>query len=482
MKQALIKLTLLHERAKGADSEFFTYIDALPKTLESPVFWTSKELDDWLEGTNLHGEVAIKIQQWRDEWDYMTSVTQLAAIAVDIAATSFEDYKWACGIFMSRAFPAHIVYGDTPANNGLSMLVPVVDSLNHVPTTPVLWNCSSKSGFTFSVCGNVAAGHEVFNNYGPKGNEELLLGYGFCTEDTRPFDFVLLKLAFPAQMRSLPDLIGLGKSILNDKNDSDKISVVFRLELNKSLDEKLVALFGAMTRLDNFKNQKGLKAMRVTGLMALKTALTQKLTKLTGAVATSENIDRLNPDSRPYKFKSALIYRESQQAILEENIKNCDSLIQETLSSVPKLFQLDLKTVLRNKDGYFSSVVDCIKAGFGMEKVKEFQQYGLSEEVLSLVVAYERIKGESSRYFNTSLFTQTDKNEVVNDEIKESYESFYEDYVKQLLETSEDVSEEVYSVFGANRNEWTKDIVVKAGQFVETFGFVNDKGNWIVLM
>ncbi|KAF5103077.1 hypothetical protein D0Z00_000055 [Geotrichum galactomycetum] len=362
------------------------------------------------------------------------------------------------------------------------MLIPVVDSLNHVPTTPVLWNCSNESGFTFSVCGNVAAGHEIFNNYGPKSNEELLLGYGFCTEDTLPFDFLLLKLAFPAHMRSLLESIDLAENIQEEEANSDKIFVVFRLELNKTLDEKLVALFGAMARPDNYNNQTGLKAMRITGLITLKQALTQKLSKLTAAIATHQNLNELNADKRAYRYKSALIYRESQQAILEASINNCDALAQETLASVPRVQQIDLKMVLQNKDGYFSAISDSIKTGFGMKKVKEFQQYGLAEEILSLVLAHERIKGETSRYFDTPLFGQATGVPEVNADIRESYESFYEGYVKQLLDTGADVSEEIYSVFGANQSKWTIDGIVEAGQFIETFGFMNEKGNWVVLM
>lgn len=482
LKQALIKLSLLHERAKGSESELATYIDALPKTLDSPVFWTQEELDNLLEGTNLHGEVPVKLKQWHDEWDYLTTTTQLASIAVDMSVTTFEDYKWACGIFMSRAFPARIVYGDTPENEGLSMLIPVVDSLNHVPTTPVLWNCSKDSGFTFSVCGNVAEGHEIFNNYGPKSNEELLLGYGFCSEETRPFDFVMLKLAFPAQMHSLLKAIGLAENIQEEKPNSDKVFVVFRLELNKTLDEKLVTLFGAMTKPDNHNNQTGLKAMRITGLITLKKALTQKLNKLTAAVATHQNPNELSSEKQTYRFKSALIYREGQQAILEASISNCDTLVQDALASVPKTQQLDLKMVLQNKDGYFSAISDSIKTGFGMKKVKEFQQYGLAEEILSLVLAYERIKGEASRYFGTPLFEQGTGVRAVNAELRDSYESFYEGYVKQLLNTGADVSEEIYNVFGANQSNWNKDLIVEAGQFIETFGFMNEKGNWVVLI
>ena len=60
---------------------------------------------------------------------------------------------------------------------------------------------------------------------------------------------------------------------------------------------------------------------------------------------------------------------------------------------------------------------------------------GWPEEILSLVLAYERIKGEASRYFGTPLFEQGAGVRAVNAELRDSYESFYEGYVKQLLNT-----------------------------------------------
>lgn len=42
------------------------------------------------------------------------------------------------------------------------------------------------------------AGEEVFNNYGPKGNDELLLGYGFCIP-SNPYSTVSLTLKTPPE-------------------------------------------------------------------------------------------------------------------------------------------------------------------------------------------------------------------------------------------------------------------------------------------
>lgn len=44
---------------------------------------------------------------------------------------------------------------------------------------------------------NILLGDEVFNNYGPKSNSELLIGYGFTIKDNLEDHFI-----FPFQLSS----------------------------------------------------------------------------------------------------------------------------------------------------------------------------------------------------------------------------------------------------------------------------------------
>ena len=53
-----------------------------------------------------------------------------------------------------------------------------------------------KGDFELSTTESTPAGEEVFNNYAPKGNEELLNGYGFCIPDN-PCDEVALRIGKP---------------------------------------------------------------------------------------------------------------------------------------------------------------------------------------------------------------------------------------------------------------------------------------------
>lgn len=69
--------------------------------------------------------------------------------------------------------------------------------------TPITWLSSpipGPSGSTPSVSFQtpqaISAGNEVFNNYGPKSNEEFLLSYGFVLDDN-PDDTLILRLGAP---------------------------------------------------------------------------------------------------------------------------------------------------------------------------------------------------------------------------------------------------------------------------------------------
>lgn len=77
------------------------------------------------------------------------------------------------------------------------VLFPVADIPNHGYDVKVEWAFDS-GRFSIDVKDGMATGSEVFNNYGPKSNDELLLGYGFCIQEN-PFDKVLLRLRPPPE-------------------------------------------------------------------------------------------------------------------------------------------------------------------------------------------------------------------------------------------------------------------------------------------
>lgn len=60
--------------------------------------------------------------------------------------------------------------------------MPGLDALNHSSNAKVEWEFGSEN-YAIMTKASLQPSHEVFNHYGPKGNAELMIGYGFCMEN-----------------------------------------------------------------------------------------------------------------------------------------------------------------------------------------------------------------------------------------------------------------------------------------------------------
>jgi hypothetical protein len=83
-------------------------------------------------------------------------------------------------------------------------LLPLLDMLNHWPGTKISW-LSTPNHIEFVNEANIDAQRQVYNNYGPKGNEELLMSYGFCLDSDcqvmKLLDYVRITLCFGSEGR-----------------------------------------------------------------------------------------------------------------------------------------------------------------------------------------------------------------------------------------------------------------------------------------
>lgn len=116
-----------------------------------------------------------------------------------------EKYLTAATYISSRAFTSSLLSAVCKAACNTSpypILLPGVDSLNHARAHPVSWVFSPSNKdtyndqeYTIGVVHHVLAGQgqELLNNYGPKPNAELILGYGFSLPNN-PEDTIVLKL------------------------------------------------------------------------------------------------------------------------------------------------------------------------------------------------------------------------------------------------------------------------------------------------
>jgi hypothetical protein len=128
-----------------------------------------------------------------------------------------ERFLTAATYLSSRAFPSTLLSRSPTLiqqPESYPVLIPGVDALNHARAQPVSWvvtcpptqtqtssSSSASSLGATSSHGSISlvahsaskAGAEIFNNYGPKPNSELLLGYGF-TLLANPDDTIVLKI------------------------------------------------------------------------------------------------------------------------------------------------------------------------------------------------------------------------------------------------------------------------------------------------
>lgn len=88
---------------------------------------------------------------------------------------SRELFLWASTIITSRAFSAKVLSGaiadfDFP-EDGVSVLLPLIDLPNHRPLAKVEWRAGNED-VGLLVLEDIAPGQEISNNYGPRNNEQ----------------------------------------------------------------------------------------------------------------------------------------------------------------------------------------------------------------------------------------------------------------------------------------------------------------------
>ncbi|QRV94838.1 hypothetical protein RhiJN_22856 [Ceratobasidium sp. AG-Ba] len=175
------------------------YVSTLPppSKLLTPLYFSQSEFD-LLEGSNLYPATIQRRQDWQAEWkgcaEAVTSVDEELG-----AAFTWDHYLASATYLSSRAFPSTLL-SPTPTNTSPEtshqVLLPGIDSLNHKRATPVSWVSSTGEHDTLDLILHepVPQGSECFNNYGPKPNSELILGYGFAIP-SNPDDTIILSLA-----------------------------------------------------------------------------------------------------------------------------------------------------------------------------------------------------------------------------------------------------------------------------------------------
>ncbi|KAK1300635.1 hypothetical protein QJS10_CPB13g00894 [Acorus calamus] len=239
-----LSAALMHERGLGEASEWYGYLQMLPRRAYVPLTWTVGEVDELLKGTELQKIVKEDKIHLHEDWKECI----LPLIASDpskfnLKNSGIEQYFDAKSLVASRAFEIDDYHGYG--------MVPLADLFNHktgaedVHFTSVCSHsdsescedgdtgagcedgetgtgCEGETGAVYdgvddeetsntniSMCSSdstddptvlqmlmvkdVKVGSEVFNTYGSIGNAALLHRYGFAEPDN-PFDIVNIDL------------------------------------------------------------------------------------------------------------------------------------------------------------------------------------------------------------------------------------------------------------------------------------------------
>lgn len=362
---------------KELREKFEPYLDCLPAVVDSPLVWNPVELS-LLEGTNLGNSLRDKLHVIWKEWFtiiqecavfdksavqrdlqlyqdyYETPIETIYETIVKDTVNqtspvwySFSAFLWSHLIFLSRAFPQYVIDNDCERHQ--VMLLPIIDILNHDYRCKVEWS-SDGSNFFYKHLGSAAKGTQLYNNYGAKGNEELLSGYGFVLDDNI-CSSVALKIKLPLdsiaeiqanepgiQLLTLEDYttFAFEKGPEGDEHQAGKTAdAIFRegvtyliCKNNKASLESMLGLFAYLNKAGQ-ESWRGL-APRFRGLQSLRLALDQKLQQVdVKGRETQENRDYPIDNQRK---NNALAYRAEQVSILKWALSELKSMEKQWLS------------------------------------------------------------------------------------------------------------------------------------------------------
>lgn len=375
------------------NEKFKPYLDALPFRLNSPLIWNPSELKR-LSSTNLGNSIHEKFAGIFKEWLELVSSSDLfdlERVADDIQIFhkldelayetlyeqilkntelqtptiwySFSAFLWSHLIFISRAFPEYVLNKSCPDNS--IVLLPIVDLLNHDYRSKVKWY-PEDGWFCYERIGTAFQSRELSNNYGGKGNEELLSGYGFVLEDNI-FDSVALKIKLPLDVVSniletepnlkLPLLSDYTTYAFENKDCGqqekkvarsvtdyvDGVTYFININNEQSL-EPLLDLFTYLSKTEE-ESPHDLRA-RFEGIQMLRNALQSKLKSVIGPPAADDSyaID-------PYRLYCADIYTKGQRQILKEAVTRLRKL-EKTMLSENKHQLLTMSKILKNDPAF----------------------------------------------------------------------------------------------------------------------------------
>ncbi|RCH80486.1 hypothetical protein CU098_001171, partial [Rhizopus stolonifer] len=315
--QAVAALFLLLEKIKGEASFYWPYINILPKIIKTALFFDHHDLT-FIQNTNL--DSVIKERKNKLVAEYQGLLNKLPG-TIDKSKVTWEEFLWSYCVFSSRSFPYTLIDPDTESQSA-QVLFPLADALNHKPNTKITWSRQgdSETGSLTFISGEVYhAGDEIFNNYGPKSNEELLLGYGFCFEHNE-HDFIALKTNFsqdPNQQIKLEIL----KQCQVSSDNADPFTFYLHRHIIPSAFFRMMRVLVMNNMETKFYSQcTDSSLLDFVGYRNEIMTLDTVISLLQSRLRVLQSVDLTGTDLT-YWQKYALMYRQGQEDVFESSIK-----------------------------------------------------------------------------------------------------------------------------------------------------------------
>ncbi|VEU21161.1 DEKNAAC102070 [Brettanomyces naardenensis] len=432
---ALFKAFLGYKLSQN-EAEQNPYFQILPRANEirSPLGYNDEELA-LLKGTNLYRGTQVKLSQLQSEYKILTE--ELSRSDSDMHIIDFDHFLWGHLILSSRSFPYKLV--DKDADPSSVMMVPLIDLMNHEPMGRVTWGYEESTGFTVQVDEGGKSGSteiEICNNYGPKGNEELLVGYGFVIPDNQ-FDCLQLSLS-EGSLRGmigdakladwgishLPRLEDYTYSVVSEDadvgdNDSSRDPfIVFMCNRDHPIPDGLLELFALISR--NPEDESVTLKGELNGINKLRASLDSRFKdKLDKMPAMTEGVSQLN-------YENCRIYREGQLKVYNLVKKTLKEREKELLKKNRKRL-ISIKDILKKDREQFEPFLKLyqLEDGDGLNK---FQMELLVHIWLMKVVNYESEDSVLSTGWIKDEFRR-----LKEEEVKVEHDPFLVDLYKQAI-------------------------------------------------
>lgn len=231
-ESATMAIRLLYEKSLP-NSLWKPYIDLLPSTYNSTIYWSDSDLAFLAEG-NLYHITKQHKNQINEEYASLIKGKLFKKFPQIFAKKDYKpaDYKWAIATVWSRAVDLEI------EGTNDRVLVPFFDMFNHSFDAKSNFTYSSNAkGFELTLESAVGKGSQVFIDYGAMGNSKLLSFYGFTVPEN-PHDYVELVL----QLAPQADMYQLKAHLLQQHGIST--THVFHLKLDELMEDFPVKILG----------------------------------------------------------------------------------------------------------------------------------------------------------------------------------------------------------------------------------------------